>query len=305
MKTMSTTIRVLTCVVFILGLSSLAQAQASRTWVSGVGDDVNPCSRTAPCKTFAGAISKTADGGEISVLDPGGYGAVTITKGMTIDGRGTLASILSSLVNGVIVNETSNTKHITLRNISINGIGNGINGIRFLAGKTLTVENVTIQGVTTHGIDVNFAAAPPAGGADLYVFNVDMSRIGLSGIRLTAASLEVVAAIDQLRVARPNIGVQVSNNSFAIIRNSLLAGGATGVEVNGTGSSKATIENSNLTNNTTGLVVASGNTAFLSQNSITQNSTDISGSGSVQSDGSNQIVGNSAVGVVPAIINPK
>src|SRR5438477_3797204 len=49
-----------------------AFAQATRTWVSGVGDDVNPCSRTAPCKTFAGAISKTAGGGEIDVLDPGG-----------------------------------------------------------------------------------------------------------------------------------------------------------------------------------------------------------------------------------------
>src|SRR6266550_4247623 len=81
-----------------------AQAQAPRTWVSGVGDDVNPCSRTAPCKTFAGAISKTAAGGEIDVLDPGGFGAVTITKSITIDGTGTFASILSSGVQGVIVN---------------------------------------------------------------------------------------------------------------------------------------------------------------------------------------------------------
>jgi hypothetical protein len=62
-----------------------AYAQASRTWVSGVGDDANPCSRTAPCKTFAGAISKTAVNGEINCLDPGGFGAVTITKSITID----------------------------------------------------------------------------------------------------------------------------------------------------------------------------------------------------------------------------
>jgi hypothetical protein len=67
-------------------LSSAAQAQATRTWVSGVGDDANPCSRTAPCKTFAGAISKTAPRGEINALDPGGFGAVTITKAITIDG---------------------------------------------------------------------------------------------------------------------------------------------------------------------------------------------------------------------------
>src|SRR6266568_7666789 len=64
--------------------SAPAHAQASRTWVSGVGDDANPCSRTAPCKTFAGAISKTAGGGEINCLDPGGFGAVTITKSLSI-----------------------------------------------------------------------------------------------------------------------------------------------------------------------------------------------------------------------------
>src|SRR5438128_4271429 len=87
-----------------LALASLGHAQANRTWVSGVGDDVNPCSRTAPCKTFAGAISKTADPGEIDALDPGGFGAVTITKSITIDGSGTFASILSSGVQGVIVN---------------------------------------------------------------------------------------------------------------------------------------------------------------------------------------------------------
>src|SRR5919198_6054446 len=84
--------------------SSLAYAQATRTWVSGVGDDANPCSRTAPCKTFAGAISKTAAGGEISALDPGGFGAVTITKSITINGDGTLASIVASLTNGIIIN---------------------------------------------------------------------------------------------------------------------------------------------------------------------------------------------------------
>src|SRR3712207_4427624 len=91
-------------VLAVLAAAPAAHAQATRTWVSGVGDDVNPCSRTAPCKTFAGAISKTAAGGEISVLDPGGFGAVTITKAITISGDGSLGSILASLVNGVIVN---------------------------------------------------------------------------------------------------------------------------------------------------------------------------------------------------------
>src|SRR6266576_2121330 len=94
-------LNLLAVVVFICAFATLTQAQATRTWVSGVGDDANPCSRTAPCKTFAGAISKTAAGGEISVLDPGGFGAVTITKSITIDGTGNLGGILAAGTTGI------------------------------------------------------------------------------------------------------------------------------------------------------------------------------------------------------------
>src|SRR2546422_11770827 len=106
-----------------LGMASVAQAQATRTWVSGVGDDVNPCSRTAPCKTFAGAISKTAAGGEIDALDPAGYGAVTITKAITIDGGGgQVASVLASGgINGINV-QAGASDVVTLRYLRINGL---------------------------------------------------------------------------------------------------------------------------------------------------------------------------------------
>src|SRR5258706_14203720 len=117
MKSIRLAINVLAVCVACLICSSLAQAQASRTWVSGVGDDANPCSRTAPCKTFAGAISKTAPCGEISVLDPGGFGAVTITKAITINGDGTLAGILAANVNGIIVNAGVNDV-VIIRGIS-------------------------------------------------------------------------------------------------------------------------------------------------------------------------------------------
>ncbi|MDQ3652560.1 MAG: hypothetical protein M3458_20255 [Acidobacteriota bacterium] len=161
------TVNAVAVVIFTLAFASLAQAQATRTWVSGVGDDVNPCSRTAPCKTCAGAISKTAAHGEISTLDPGGFGAVTITKSMTIEGttgQG-YGSILASLTNGVIVNDSltasPNTIIVTLRNLSINGAGNGTNGIRFLSGKAVPVENCQIfgfKGGTGHGIDMRISA---------------------------------------------------------------------------------------------------------------------------------------------------
>src|SRR3989442_15721506 len=124
------TVKILAIAIFTFAFASLAQAQATRTWVSGVGDDVNPCSRTAPCKTFAGAISKTAAGGEIDALDPGGFGAVTITKAITLDGGGgQVASVLVAGTNAIVVQAGANDV-VILRNLRINGISSGLNGIR-------------------------------------------------------------------------------------------------------------------------------------------------------------------------------
>jgi Right handed beta helix region len=134
-----------------------AHAQATRTWVSGVGDDVNPCSRTAPCRTFAGAISKTAAHGEISALDPGGFGAVTITKSITINGTGTLAGILAAGVHAIIINAGANDI-VVLRDLQINGANTGLSGIRLLsAGTSVVVDNVIVQGFDTGILTLNTA----------------------------------------------------------------------------------------------------------------------------------------------------
>src|SRR5215210_6858952 len=121
-----------------LALPSSASAQATRTWVSGVGDDANPCSRTAPCKTFAGAISKTAAGGEINCLDPAGFGGVTIGKSLTIKCHYTEGGVLVSGTNAIVVNAAATDK-VTLRGLDINGIGTGLNGIRILSAKSVDI----------------------------------------------------------------------------------------------------------------------------------------------------------------------
>ena len=148
------TIKFLALAIFMFASVSIAQAQASRTWVSGVGDDANPCSRTAPCKTFAGAISKTAACGEIDALDPAGYGAVTITKSITIDGTGTFASILASLVTGITINAAS-TDVITIRGVSINGFCNGLRAMNILQAKTVNIEDCVMFRFNGPGILVN------------------------------------------------------------------------------------------------------------------------------------------------------
>ena len=181
-----------------------AHAQATRTWVSGVGDDVNPCSRTAPCKTFAGAISKTAAGGEISVLDPGGFGAVTITKSISIvnDSSGE-AGILASSTNGVVVNAGVNDV-VILRGLVIDGApptSPGLNGIRFLAGRALHVEKCLIKNFVAaapNGNGINFR---PSAASELYVTDSYISTAGQNGLLVQptgAGSANVLVSRSQL-----------------------------------------------------------------------------------------------------------
>jgi hypothetical protein len=147
-------------------LSTLpAHAQATRTWVSGVGDDANPCSRTAPCKTFAGAISKTAPKGEINVLDPGGFGGVTITKSITIASEYVEAGVLVSGTNAIIINGAGVV--VTLRGLDIEGVGTGLNGINFLQGSSLHVQNCTIRGF--NGPNATGISFTPGTEAQLFV----------------------------------------------------------------------------------------------------------------------------------------
>jgi hypothetical protein len=153
--------------VLTLAVPGTAFGQATRTWVSGVGNDADPCSRTAPCKTWAGAISQTAAGGEMNAIDSAGYGTLTITKSITLDGAGVLASTLASGgINGIIVNVpgADPQQRVILRNLSINGTGStvGLNGIRILSAKDVRLENVNIFTFSRNGLDVRpSATAPP------------------------------------------------------------------------------------------------------------------------------------------------
>jgi len=159
------------------GFSSSAFAQATRTWVSGVGDDVNPCSRTAPCKTLAGAISKTAPGGEMNAIDPGGFGAVTITKSLTIDLYSTEGGVLAG-GNGVVVNAAA-TDVVVLRGLDIFGVNPPSNGIRFVAGGALHVQQCRIKRFNAaNSSGISFV---PSGNSELFVSDTLISENGAAG----------------------------------------------------------------------------------------------------------------------------
>jgi hypothetical protein len=168
--------------------SAPAQAQATRTWVSGVGDDVNPCSRTAPCKTFAGAISKTAAAGEINCLDPGGFGAVTITKSITISCEAGTGGVLVSGTNGIVISALS-TDFVYLKGLDFEGFGTGLSGIKFITGAGLVVDSCVIRGFgSTSGLGIEFV---PTSNASLMVVNTVVIHNGSTqggGIKVAPVS---------------------------------------------------------------------------------------------------------------------
>jgi hypothetical protein len=204
----------------------VASAQATRTWVSGVGDDVNPCSRTAPCKTFAGAISKTAKNGEINCLDPGGFGAVTITKSLTIDCASTEGGISAAgAAAGITISITDpadTRKLVRLRGLDINGFATGVDGIRVLAATGVSIDNVTIEGFTGDGLEVT--------GASNVVVRDSTIRSATNGIRteVTSGGFGTIMMFNS-NITHCTTGVLSGNNGVVGLLSSFIIFNGTGL----------------------------------------------------------------------------
>jgi hypothetical protein len=278
-----------------------AHAQAPRTWVSGVGDDVNPCSRTAPCKTFAGAISKTAPAGEINCLDPAGYGAVTITKSISIVCHHTLGGILSSGLNGVIVNAAASDK-VVLKGLDINGAGTGTNGIRVISAGAVTIEDCTIANVTQWGIQIN-----NTGLHTFQVTRVTVTNATLGGmqVRPSQASAVAVGVVNGLTSYKNGKGIEMDggggSTSNTLISNSVFNSNGTGISaVTGATALTVMVSDSLVQNNSTGVNAGASTSIKIGRSTITGNSAGVSGS--VTSFGTNQLRDNSVDGSMTVLI---
>jgi hypothetical protein len=316
---------VATCLIIAgtLAYAAPAAAQATRTWVSGVGDDVNPCSRTAPCKTFAGAISKTATGGEIDCLDPGGFGTLTVTKSITIDCSGTFGSTLNSGgINGFVVNDsataTPGTAKVILRGLSINGAGTtqGLNGIRFISGAVLVVEDVIIQNNSNYGISFQ-----PAGPAKLFVKHVtiaDNTGVSGGGVLLqptgTGSAQAELTNVSIINTAGTGVRADATGNTGTLgitvqLDDVESVGNATGIFLFAPGGNtapiKAMVADSTIANNSGAGVLANGTpiTALFTNTQITANLQGVTVSGAtVLSYQNNHLFGNGSNNAFPGTI---
>lgn len=292
-------VRFLFCAILAVGFSTGAFAQATRTWVSGVGDDVNPCSRTAPCKTFAGAISKTAEGGEIDALDPGGFGGVTITKAMTIEGThgSGFGSILNASITGVVINITGGT-HVNdavviLRSLYIQGAsqspsGTGASrGVNYIKGARVFINDCHFENQTTSGITANLTSA----GA-LFVSDCDFENTNVA-ITATTTVNPLTLNVRNITVHGNTNGITTTSNTAGTITESMfshiLGGNAVSV---GTGCT-INVTHCHFSNNSTGVNASAGSTVRVNENEFFDNTNALAGTmSSIRTGGNNRLGGN-------------
>ncbi len=275
-----------------------AYAQATRTWVSGVGDDANPCSRTAPCKTFAGAISKTAAGGEIDNLDTGGYGALTITKSITLDGGGgAVASVLVSGTPGITI-AAGATDVVILRNLQFQGVfGNGSSpgtsgttGINITSGALVNIEHVTITGFAQNGI----SDTRTAGGTKLSVKDTIVQNSAGTGVALAATATNTVV-LENVHLVGNGNGVTAATGNNVVLSRSVVSENTT-AGVSAASGAQVMVDNTEVAGNGTG--ISATGTVAIANCDIWFNTTGFSGSTS--SYGNSRIFGNGTFGTALA-----
>ena len=284
----------------LFAFSAPAHAQATRTWVSGVGNDADPCSRTAPCKTFAGAIFKTATNGIINCIDSGAFGTVTITKSITIDCHDVFASILNAspqdqpgTTTGVIINVGVDPKDplrtVRLRNIDISGSGSGNVGISILSAAAVILEDIEVTGNVKHGI----TDTRSDGNTMLTIKNTVIANNGGTGIAAAAQMNTLV--LDNVQSNKNDYGLALAKTNTATIARSVFSNNKTaGIETDPGG--QLMLDSSIVSYNLTGIAANGGAVGFANSN-IAFNGTAITGA--TTTFGNSRIFGNAAPGVAP------
>jgi hypothetical protein len=251
-----------------------AHAQATRTWVSSGGSDSNPCSQTAPCKTFTAALGKTLAGGEISVLDRGGYGTVIINKSVTINGEGTFASILATSGNAIKVDAAPADK-VILRNLQLNGSGGGSAGVNIVSGN-VTIDNCFIYGFNTGFIGGMGIFMGASGSANVDIRNTSISYSSHGVWVQTSGGGFGIATLDNVHInGMSGYGVVAASSAsyITINRSHITHSAAAGIHTS-TGSGVVTVTNSQLTHNNVAVSASSaGSTIRLNNVALYDNPT--------------------------------
>jgi hypothetical protein len=271
-------------------LAPLSPANAApilRTWVSSIGIDSNPCTRAAPCGTFAGALTNTQDGGSINCVDSGSYvdpaAGLTITKGVEIDCRGVYALAEITGTTGIVINVTDPVNQsVTIRGLVVNGRTGvpGTNGgranavgIKIVAARTASLSTVLVEQFNLQGIlDVRSLQAS----GNLLITNSSVAGCNGAGIvaAMTTNGFNSNLFMDDSFSGFNAYGIAMGSNNRARITNSRFPYNSIGIETDANGA--INIENSVISYSSNTAVVNNGLVA-IANSEITYNGTVFAG----------------------------
>ena len=283
----------LSCLLLLV-CAPAAEAQAIRTWVSGLGSDANPCSRTAPCRTFAAAFNNTVNDGYISVIDAGGYGPLTITHSVTIEGQGSIAGVLQASAGGSAITINGRGIKVTLRNLSLEGADGAGYGVRIISAGRVLIENCNI---TNFNIGIYVPAA-----ANVTIVDTTVKGSANEGIYIANGAAVLSRVISTGNGAT---GVLATGSSEVTVRDTVSSYNESGFGAALNANAQMDIENSTASNNQFGLLVTSGATIRLSQSTIVHSSTNAmfnDGLSNLLTFENNRFANNAAPGVFTGTI---
>src|SRR5712671_1903961 len=273
-----------------------AQAQATRSYVSGTGRDSTSCTVSAPCKTLQAALTATSAGGEIFVLNSANYGPVTINKAVTITSEGAIAGVLSTSGVGMTISAGAGDA-VNLRGLAIDGGGSGSVGIQFNAGQALIIQKSSVRGFANTGI--NFA---PGGSSTLFVSDAYVTNNGSNGILIAGAGT-AGGMLSRVTATANGVGIFASRANVTVT-DTVAGNNNYGI---GAIASVMMVRNSTISNNAVGIAADRSSVVRVGQSTITANGTgwQATDGGQVQSYGNNIVSGNITDGTLPTTIAPQ
>ncbi len=280
------------CCALLLLAAPAAFAQATRTWISGVGDDLNPCSRTAPCLTLSGALAKTAVGGEIDVLDPMALGAATLTSSITIAATSQFGGAMDApSLTGLTIDAPGAV--ITVRGLTFEANQSGTSGLRVLDAAVLRLEGCRFNGFTADGID-----ARVSDGGLLFLDDVAVRGSLGAGLASSSTGMPLRVVVSGSSFVGNARGLWAGPGAQVTLVDGVVAGnvGAGLFAVSDGGAVEINVERSQLTRNGLGAEALAGAVIRLSNANVTENGagpTHVTGAGRVHSFGNNRILGGS------------
>jgi hypothetical protein len=267
----------LTLAGLVLSASPARANTYNRTWVASNGSDSNPCTRSKPCATFQGALSKTAPGGEVDVVDSAEYGPLNITFSVTIDGGdavGRIGTLALSTTCGpsfaICVSTGNGAGPVVLRNLAVN-TNTVAPSVAIISSGPVFLERMTLQSTQVNADSSQVIIKDTAIREGSLFIHAPNNSI-LENVTMTGGGISCAnggnLSLRHVTVTNTGYGIYNDGCLFVHVDSSLIIGNGTGItSINGI----VTLSDSTVSFNQVGL--SPGDIVSFGNNRITANVT--------------------------------